>query len=375
MNEIRIEPGSDLNPYFTAHRTKTRFILRDGTYWCYSGWSYDRAFDHCVLGADCELIGAGIGRTFITAMSGPVPDEAWQIECFTAGSRSEYCANVTLRGFTLICPPSRTQPRLLGVIGIHVWSDRCVIEGVRVEGCLGVRPVSAVEPSRESFGIVANQSGKPRRVGGSRIRDVEVSVGGHREGMENYVTGLYPGWASVADHSVVENALVENLQPGLASVAFGVNSGVLMRNVRNTGRWGRALYCDCVGGSRSRVSDSVLRAELILFELRGSTAIRWAHITVSGSHLEITPVPEKTNRAYAAALVLAPDGQPPGPLFDHVSITNSEIVAGEGTHHLGSMDAHGLGCGVFCCRIVGAWGPFITTGKGIIREFGNLRVA
>ena len=63
MTTITIPPGSNLDPYLMANRINTRFILGPGSYRLGTGWAFDKDHDHCCLGFDCELVGAGRRET------------------------------------------------------------------------------------------------------------------------------------------------------------------------------------------------------------------------------------------------------------------------------------------------------------------------
>lgn len=366
MTTIAIPPNSYLDPYFKAHREDTRFVLGPGLYNVQSGWHYDKDHDHCCMGPGCELIGAGSRETRINVdvEDAGVPDGAKQIESLTAGSRSGYCQSVTLRGFSLETPYDDKWADL-GHIGIHTWSCQTVIEDVILYGIRGTRP------DREGFGVLVNESGgwagvSKTPAGGSRIENVDVTASG-------YVCGVYIGYPNPMETSIARNIRVGTCGYDVAHAAFGTNGGVLWSGLSNTGRWQRAIFCDTAGGEGTVISGSHLRAENVLVEFRGGTGIKWKDIVVTDSLLEVTPAKDRT---YAAALVLARDGEKPGPEFDGVAIQNCTIRGGTGDHYVGSIDSAGKNNGVFYCRLTGsAWkSPVLAGGFNGMREFGTVRL-
>ena len=375
MTTITIPPGSNLDPYLMANRINTRFVLGPGSYRLGTGWAFDKDHDHCCLGFDCELVGAGSRETFIYANPVRIPEGAKQIESLTAGSRSEYCESTVIRGLTLFAETlfaggiGTEIDTNIGVIGIHTWACRTTIEDVVVHGVQGTRP------DREGFGVLVNAPGEyiaiddefeTQPVGGSRIENVEVTGRG-------YVCGVYIGYPRPAETSIARNIRVSSCGEGPAHAAFGTNGGVLWSGLSNHGRWQRAVFCDTAGGESTVISGSHLRAENVLVEFRGSTGMKWKDIVVTDSLLEVTPAKDRT---YAAALVLARDGEKPGPEFDGVAIQNCTIRGGEGDHYTGSIDSAGKNNGIFYCRLTGsAWkSPVLAGGFGGMREFGTVRL-
>ena len=373
MTTIQIPPGTNIDPYLKAHRNDTRFVLAPGYYTIGTGWAFDRDHDHCSLGPGCELVGAGSRETTLSpSFATEPPDGAKQIEFFTAGSRSGQCDYVAIRGLTINAGGMSDD---LGIVGLHVWSDRVDIDDVAVWGIEGHRP------DREGFGVLVNQSGAgtsdvwASMPGGSRIENVEVVCEQRADMGENYVCGVYVGYRTPFDATVARNIRVHSGGDGIAHAAFGTNGGVLWSNISNTGRWSRAVFCDTGGGEGTIISASHLRAERVLVEFRGSTGVRWKDILVTDSILEATEAPPDARRDYAAGLVLARDGDLPGAAFDNVSITHCTLRGcGTGDHYAGSIDSTGRDNGIFHSRLVGcAWKPAVVAGSGGFREFGNLR--
>jgi hypothetical protein len=379
MTTITIPPGSNLDPYLMANRINTRFVLGPGSYRLGTGWAFDKDHDHCCLGPDCELIGAGSRETFIYANPVRIPEGAKQIESLTAGSRSEYCESTVIRGLTLFAETlfaggiGTEIDTNIGVIGIHTWACRTTIEDVVVHGVQGTRP------DREGFGVLVNAPGEyiasdefeTQPVGGSRIENVEVTGRG-------YVCGVYIGYPRPAETSIARNIRVSSCGEGPAHAAFGTNGGVLWSNIQNTGRWNRAIFCDTAGGDGTIFSACRLQAEDVLVEFRGSCGVVWKDILVTDSFLETTCAPDRSDRTYAAALVLARDGGKPGPVFLNVGIQNCVIRAtAPCDHYLGSIDSPGSDNGIFHSRLIGpgTWkSPILADGSNGFREYGILKV-
>ncbi len=359
---IQIPPGSCVDPYLRAFRSGTRFVLEDGNYYTGSGWAFDKDFDHVCLGADCDLIGAGSGRTLLEIIPATVPENALQIEGFTCGSRSGLrplasfelsfgkCWN-EIRGVTIWFSNSvKAKNPSLGLIGLHAWSSRVIIDDVTVCGVTGIRP------NREGFGILVNGAlmasgpGPRRRGGGSRIANCSVESSG------GYVCGVYVGYEEVeGGPTTVDSVRVKGA--GTNHAAFGTNGGVIWRAISNEGRWDRAVFCDTAGGERVVVADSILQAERVLVEFRGREGMTWRDIVVQGSILTTTPCPNP--RQYAAGLVLASDGGKP--FFSGVQIRDCILRASGGDHYLGSIDSPHESCGVIGCTTLGDgdWKPMV----------------
>ena len=132
-------------------------MLAPGYYTTGTGWAFDKDHDHCCLGVDCELVGAGSRETYIHANPVRIPEGAKQIEALTAGSRSGYCESTVIRGLTLLADSEGDLFAVIpdiGVIGIHTWACRTTIEDVVVQGVQGTRP------DREGFGVLVNAPGE-----------------------------------------------------------------------------------------------------------------------------------------------------------------------------------------------------------------------
>lgn len=364
---IHIHPGSDLDRHLKANRANTRFILEPGHYHTGTGWAFDEEFDHCVLGTDCELIGAGSDKTWIHASisSIPVPPNAKQVEVFTAGSRSAVCLTTRIEGVGIACGGIGDVTSLeLGTVGLHTWSDQAFIKDVAIYGVTGFRP------DKEGFGVLVNRPGvslDENLVGGSIIQDVTVSSSG------GYVCGVYIGYTDPRVSSVARNIIVNSWSKP-SHAAFGTNGGVLWSNVQNTGRWNRAVFCDTDGGEGTIFSASRLQAEDVIVEFRGATGTVWKDILVTDSILQTTASLDRSDRTYAAALVLARDGARPGPSFSNVGIQNCVIRATAPCNHFsGSIDSPGSDNGIFHSRLIGPWKPPVVVDGAVFREYGILK--
>ncbi len=379
MNRIEIDPGQSIDPYLRANRSNTKFKLREGEYFTEGSFAFE-GLDHSMLAPGCEIEGSGSKRTLIRAASVKVPSNGTQIECLTAGSRTGACQNVYLSGFT-VAPFPEERTTYLGVIGLHVWSDRCELYDIATEQITGCRTIEGVSgfPSREGFGLLVNASGLPEegRVGGSRIIGVRVEVwDGFRDQKlgEHYVCGCYVGVKDPDDATIVSDVSVINRSSTEAHAAFGVNGAIFGRNWRNLGSWNRAIFCDVTGGTGTLIESSFFSAGRVAVEFRGSK-VDWDNILIRGSHFKVQPIP---GAKYVAGLVLVDDG---GSSFSNVRIEDSVIVGDQWSvnatpahlstkdcpFYIGSADCPDIdGCGVKA-RFVGQWAePQITkrTPKG-----------
>lgn len=365
MTTVYIPPGSNIDHYLRTHRSHTRFVLSEGIYTTASAFAF-ADLDYTMLGNRCELIGAGQSKTIIwvEAFRDLIPKGAAQMECLTAGSRSQNSSRVELRGFTLGRSSVGYDLPGFGIVGVHIWSDSCSVRDVGICSITGKRQAPGMASS-EGFGLLVNQSGSPGLyVGGSTIEDVIVTVGTAKPaGDEHYVCGVYVGYPNPHVPSSVRFISVVNPSDAPAHAAFGLNGGIMGSEWSCRGRWNRAIFCDVSGGSRSRVANSDLRAERVAMELRGA-GVAWRDIVLADSFIELAPQAE-----YAAALVLADDE---GSIFDNVVIRSCEL---RGTQrdpvnrqipiYHGSIDApNAIGCGLSGCRLSGptpAWNPAVTT--------------
>lgn len=374
MTIVKLPAGTFLDPHLKAHRGGTRFELEDGTYYCGTGWAFDKDFDHVCLGPECELIGNGANRTIIElhAQPGNIPKGARQVEGFTCGVRSfrpaEGTSN-TIRGVTFLLAESMASDyEDLGLIGLHAWSYRVTLDDVRVIGVQGNR-----KTGNEGFGILVNGVGEngKRTGGGSRITNCRVYA---RKG---YVCGVYVGYDVPVLPSSVSDVIVgftPMASEEVAHAAFGTNGGVFWSELRNIGRWERAVFCDTGGGQGTLISNSRLQAERVLVEFRGCSGMAWRDIVIQDSILETTPL---AGRKYAAGLVLACDGPAPGATFENVLIRGCTMRSSGGLHYVGSVDVPGASaCGIHAGNLIGTWEPPVISG-GVtsygFREFGVLR--
>ena len=352
MSTILIPSGSHIDPYLKAHRENTTFVLSAGTYVTAGNWGF-QDHDHTMLGRNCHLIGAGMESTKLLCDDTAAPSNAAQHEALTAGSRSEQCDFVSIRGIGIVCPASDS----VGSVGLHVWSDRCCVEDVEVRGVAGFRsgPDAA---SREGFGILINQAGKSVDASGSIIRDVVVRASNTTRD-DQYVCGLYVGIVKPAGVSFVQNARVVNYFRKPAHAAFGTNGGVLWTSCANEGRWNRAIFCDTAGGSGTIFSGCRLQAERVAVEFRGPDGIEWTDIAVTGSVINVT---HRDGIPYCAGLVLARDGKN-GPTFKNVTLNACQLIRNDDASrdaYVGSIDGdNAYGCGTRGCHAAGGWKPAV----------------
>lgn len=378
MKTIRIETSEqdfDLTPWLRKYRTDTRFELGEGTFVVPGNWGFDD-FDHVALGPGCELIGAGSGRTTLTFPQGGYahPPDAKQVECFTAGSRSGACDFVRIEGVSI---EAATQSGVASV-GLHVWSDSCVVRDVALIDISGSRSVA------EGFGLLVNRAGERcGTAGGGLIEGVAVflEIPVFKSEGDNYVCGCYVGIEDADQPTIVRDVRVINpVEDVPAHAAFGTNGGVLWSGIRNVGRWRRAVFCDTAGGSGTLISGSQLQAENVLVEFRGGENMKWRDIVVSGSMLELVQSPDP--REYAAALVLATDGAPGNgsPAFEGVRLHGCTLRADGPSPKphgfvFGSCDSpRSIACGVIQCHAVGNWkAPIQTNGSTGFLTSGTVR--
>lgn len=351
MTTIKIPAGSSIDPYLKSNRNNTEFRLESGTYVTGGNWAFD-GLDHTMLGPGCRLIGAGSGSTRIWCDPVLVNPKAAQHEAITAGSRTYECGFVEVSGVSIQCPRS---PKI-GNIGLHVWSDRCIVRDVEVCGLSGYRSMAG-EPSRESFGILINRSGKPQDVGGSIVENVTIRTAGTME-TENYCCGLYVGIVEPEHKSFVRNAVVTNYHNAPAHAAFGTNGGVIWTACSNDGCWNRAIFCDTAGGNGTIFSACHLVAGSVAVEFRGPDGIEWRNIMVSGCVIEAMPY---VDSPYRAGLVLARDGKV-GPKFKNVTLQSCQLVPsaiGRAELYVGSIDNDNVeACGTRDCTAIG-WRPTV----------------
>lgn len=372
MNTVTIEPNQVIDPYLRAHRSRTIFRLREGCYTTFGHYAF-ADLDYCMLAPGCAIEGAGRYRTTLYASGDRVPVDGTQIECLTAGSRRGASYSVAISGLT-VRPRAESRIAELGVVGIHVWSDHVELADIGASAISGVRTASG--PSREGFGVLVNQSGRPMKggIGGGHIHGVEVCVSTTAElgsvtgagvpvKSEHYVCGFYVGIENPDLPSVVTDVSVINPGSVPAHAAFGVNGGVMGGYWRNTGLWNRAIFCDTRGGAGTQIEASRFVAGRVGAEFRG-TDVNWTDILVRGSQFTLDPL---EGAAYVAGLVLVDDG---GSTFDNVRFDDC-VLRGVAPASPRTVDfyrgsASGtrmLGCGV-SSRVLGtAWkGPVVASG-------------
>lgn len=314
------DAGRHLDDLFKAHRLDTVFILGPGTFYVQGGWGFDKDFDHTVLGACCELIGSGMDQTRIEVLPGlGVPENATQIECLTAGSRRGESEMTVIRDLTISCPtkPSHVK-KPVGIIGIHVWSNSCVIKNVRVENVTGAPEVPPV--SREGFGVLINKSGSGQilPIGRAIVENVEVFVVPNSENSLTFLTGFYCGYLGATEYSVCNNIRVHNGFATPASVAFGVNDKVLGSQWQSYGAWTRGIYCDVHGGQDVLITNSAFEVTSTFVEFQTHGAETWRNIVVSNSVATFKPRGIKGD--YCAGLVLMDYSKDRSGRFNQVSL-------------------------------------------------------
>jgi len=364
MMTIKIPPGYDLTPILKAHRNGARFELDAGTYFLDSAWAFDAEPDHCSLGPECQLVGAGSGRTSILIDgAATLHPDAYQIICLSAGGRNSACKDIEISGLSIACPPPPEAPfRPVGVIGMQIWSDRAVIDDVAIHGITGSRPTVADAPSSEGFGILLNRPKVQGWTGRSRVRDVVIECGQNQGRDEIYVTGFYPGYVNPEDSSEHENILVSNRTSYPASVAFGLNGGVSGHSWRCIGRWTRGIYCDVSGGARSFIHQSEFHVEGTAVELhteKGKPS-DWSDIFLSDSHIYFNPTDK-----FAAGLVLRTAES--GHKISRVQLNRCTLVNYGKTglpHWAGSAVGNVYDCGLHDCQFIGSWGGQSTNNPG-----------
>lgn len=353
MNTLHIEPGASIDTFLRAHRSATRFLLSPGVYRSRGSFAF-ADLDHSMLAPGCELIGAGSDVTTLVVGDDAVPCGGAQLECLTAGSRSSASETIRVRGLT-VQPGDSTRTREdLGIVGLHVWSDRCEISDIvasRITGIRGSKTGGDPGPSREGFGLLVNRPGKPARPGGSRINQVRVELLTDAvKKTEHYVCACYVGVVDPAEPSLVDDVVVTNLSGTPAHAGFGVNGGVVGTRWRNVGRWNRGVFCDVTGGVGTHVSNSVLRAEWVGIEFRGGAEAKWRDMVVSGSHLTLAPVGDA---GWGAVLVLADDTAGKASAdFECVQVRDS-VIRGESENV-----RHGFYCGTLDTRSARSCGLF-----------------
>ena len=358
MKTIMPEPFTDLTDLFRQNRCNTRFVLKAGKYTCQSLRSF-QDLDWCVLGNDCELIGAGSDATSIE-MEDPSEDQVSpsQIEWLTAGSRLGNSHYSTVMGLTVIIPIYYPEPKAVtGHVGVHIWSDRCQVGDLRILNVSGAREKSGA-PSSEGFGLLVNQSGVPAVVGGSEINGVRV-FNAITKRDENYVCAVYVGYKTPKLRSNLRNVEIANTGTKPAHAALGVNGMVSASGIRASGKWNRGIYCDVTGGSCTTISDSDFEVERVGIEFRGGADVRWENITVSGSRFRIAP----RGGAYGALLVLADDSQAKNAAeFESVVASGCVVYCDPDPStatdfYTGSLDSSKVSrCGLHQCLFVGPGG-------------------
>lgn len=272
--EIRIPPGI-IDPFCRAHRQPTRFVLGPGRYYTEGGWAFDKAHDHCVLAPGCELVGAGSGETYLTFTESATPANALQNEVLTAGARNGESYETRISGLTVDVSWTRRP-----TVGIHVWGYGVRIHDVLVDGVVGNRTVA------EGFGILVNQ---PKRVSsgyepGADISDVTVrAVGGAGE---NYVCGLYVGYAATSGRHPSSVRRARLVSTSTAHAAFAANREVTFSECSTAGPWNHGFFCDTGGGSRVLLIGCDIEAQYAALAIRARED--WDQIVVSQSQLALT---------------------------------------------------------------------------------------
>lgn len=358
MTTITIERGALIDPYLRAHRQNTRFVLGEGVYFTEGAGSFVD-LDSTMLASGCELIGDGSKRTEIQVMTTKVNPGAGQIECLTAGSRSNMSQVVNLQGFRLIGPSShdRMAPDLanLGIVGVHVWSDTCQLKDITVCNITGTRASSG--PSREGFGVLVNKPGSSGySQGRADVSDITVVVSGSPANGEHFVCAFYVGYATPELIASARRIMVLNTSAFPGHAAFGVNGNVMASEIQNVGRWNRAVFCDTDSGANTTISDSLLRAERVGVEFRTQAGQSWRNITVRDSVITLEP-PMVAD--YAAGLVLVDDSPDKTGIFDRVTIRDSLfrfVPSGSQPFYSGSASGKVFSyCGLRGCGSDVAW--------------------
>lgn len=363
MTTIQIPAGANIDPFLKAHRSRTSFRLRGGQFYSDGAYAF-RDFDFTMLGDGCELEGDGAHATLLTVSPIAVPPDACQAELLTAGSRSGRSERVAVSHLSVSPSPVFGRPDI-GIVGLHIWSDRCVVRDVAIYGINGTRQAPGT-PSREGFGLLVNQPGDPYSPGCSEISDVTVKIGSPRGETEHFVCGCYVGIENPKGASFVERIRVINAGPSPAHAAFGINGEVMGQSWTNEGRWNRAIFCDVTGGANTMISGAMLTAERVGVELRGKTRLAWKSIGVWDSQITLRPPAEAE---YAAGLVIVDDSADQRTVqFADVRIYGSSLVAipskaGQ-TFFRGSADAALVrGCGLVNCCFAGpvSWASRVLT--------------
>lgn len=270
---INIPPGI-IDPFLRSNRVPTIFRLGPGRYYTEGGWAFDKNFDHCVLAPGCELIGSGRGETSLTYTTTASPPNAVQNEVLTAGSRSSYSDSIRIEDLTIDVSWSK-----LPTVAVHVWSYDVTVRNVDIVGVLGIRGVG------EGFGLLVNQPKTldPGYLPGANVSNVAISTG--KPAGENYVCGLYVGYASGEHLSLVSGCRVT--APSTAHAALAANRCVMFHGCHVAGQWNHAWFCDTGGGSRVRLTACDLSAQYAALVIRA--AEDWDRILISDSFVTLVP--------------------------------------------------------------------------------------
>lgn len=368
MNTLHITDaagGMDLTPLFKAHRTDTRFVLGPGMFHFDNAWAFEAEFDHTVLGSGCELIGAGSTKTFLLAERGAniIPEKALQVEGLTAGSRSNYCPHVKIEGLSVAAVDAYQVHPDAGTIALHVWSDNAIIRDVKVSHSVGSPPVPKTQASREGFGILLNEAGRPSNgchCGRFIVEDVIVEVFDKPNSSPNFITAFYCGLLRPDVMAVCDNIMVINNGDVPAAVAFGVNSKVLGTRWQSIGKWVRGIYCDVKGGSDVLIANSMLEVTSTALELQTGQGEVWDNIALTNSCVHFRPA---ASTGYCAALVLTDNAyktKNPGK-FNGVQLRDCRLLG----HSYGSIPFYAGGvntpaatdCGLVRCKRSGVRWP------------------
>lgn len=364
MNTIHIQASdsmTDLTAAFKAHRVNTRFILDAGVYYVDNANAFDDE-DYGVVGIDCEIIGAGSAKTTIHVLDLSIPADAQQVEGLTVGSRSRGCSSARLEGFTVSMPVEdilKKRPSI-GTVGLHIWSNSSLIRDIVVVGVVG-SPPAASGASREGFGVLVNQSGKPCLSPGPhhRISDVQVLVFDRPDGRDNYINGFYCGLTDPNVYAVCDNIVVVSTGKAPSAVAFGVNSRVIGTRWRSVGPWVRGVYCDVKGGSDVLITDSMLEVTSTALELQTGQGEVWDNIALTNSCVRFRP---EANTGYCAALVLTDNAYKTNPgKFTGVQLRDCRLIG----HSYKSIPFYAGGvntpaateCGLIRCKRSGVRWP------------------
>ena len=238
---IEIPPGESIDRYLRDFRDPgTTFVLGAGEYTTAGCFDFPE-HDLCMLAPECQMVGAGSGKTFLVGYGIETKHEGkptGYAEILTGGARTRnYSESIYVRGLSVFADSG------MPCVGLHLWSSRAYVDDVRAEDLHGYRDHAG--PVKEAFGILINNSaGKPSADGGHLVRNCAVYL--DPADSENYTTAIFIGCVKRTGSPLLRSAGI-----GCLAVADGDGHAAFAMNDRTT-----FIDCESVGFRRAVFVDT-----------------------------------------------------------------------------------------------------------------------